>query len=69
LRKRFEISDLGELTWHLGLKVEWDYPKQTIALSQKAYVKTILERFCFQDTKPTPIPMNAGDIVRATLLT
>jgi hypothetical protein len=22
LRKRFEISDLGELTWHLGLKVE-----------------------------------------------
>jgi hypothetical protein len=27
LHERFDISDLGELTWLLGLKVEWDCPK------------------------------------------
>jgi hypothetical protein len=63
LRERFDISDLEELTWLLGLKVELDRPKQTIALSQKAYVKTILEHFHLQDAKSTPIPMNAGTIL------
>jgi hypothetical protein len=63
LRKRFNISDLGELTWLLGLKVEQDRPRRTIALLQKAYVETILERFRLQDTKTTPIPMNAGAIL------
>jgi hypothetical protein len=63
LHERFNISDLGELTWLLGLKVEQDRPKRIIAISQKAYVETILERFRLQDTKSTPIPMNTGTIL------
>jgi hypothetical protein len=63
LHERFNISDLGELSWLLGLKVERDCPKRTIALLQKAYVKMILERFCLQDAKSTPIFMNAGAIL------
>jgi hypothetical protein len=63
LHKRFEISNLGELTWLLGLKVECDRMKHTIMLSQKAYVETILERFNLQDAKPTSIPMTAGAIL------
>jgi hypothetical protein len=63
LHERFNISDLGELTWLLGLKVEQDCPKRTIALSQKAYIKMILEYFHLQDAKSTPIPMNAGTIL------
>jgi len=34
LRERFEISDLGELTWLLGLKVERDRKAHTITLSE-----------------------------------
>ena len=45
LRGRFEISDLGELNWLLGLKVDRNRQARTITLSQKAYVDTILERF------------------------
>jgi hypothetical protein len=41
----FKISNLGELTWLLGLKVEHNHMKCTIMLSQKAYVKIILEHF------------------------
>jgi hypothetical protein len=63
LCERFNISDLGELTWLLGLKVERDRPKRTIALSQKAYVETILKRFRLQDAKTTLIPMNTSAIL------
>jgi hypothetical protein len=63
LCERFEISDLGELTWLLGLKVECDHTKCTIMFSQKAYVKTILKRFNLQDAKPAYIPMTAGAIL------
>jgi hypothetical protein len=63
LRERFDISDLGELAWLLGLKIERDQPRRTIALSQKAYVETILERFRLQNAKTTTIPMNAGAIL------
>jgi hypothetical protein len=63
LRERFEISDLGELTWLLGLKVERDRTQRTIALLQKAYVNTIAERFNLQDAKAAYIPMTAGAIL------
>ena len=49
LRERFEITDLGELTWLLGLKVERDRSTRTISLSQQAYVGTVLERFHLED--------------------
>lgn len=63
LRERFEITDLGELGWLLGLKVERNRPARTITLSQQAYVETILQRFQMQDAKPTQTPMNPGTIL------
>jgi hypothetical protein len=60
LRERFEISDLGELTWLLGLKVERNRSARTLALSQHAYVDTVLERFHLEDAKPASIPMHVG---------
>jgi hypothetical protein len=41
LKKYFEISDLGELSWLLGLKVEQNHAAHTLTLSHKAYVNTI----------------------------
>jgi hypothetical protein len=63
LRERFEITDLGELTWLLGLKVERDRSTRTISLSQQAYVGTVLECFHLQDAKSASIPMNVGTIL------
>jgi hypothetical protein len=60
LRKRFEISDLGELTWLLGLKVERDRVARTITLTQKAYTETILERFRLAEAKAATTPMDPG---------
>ena len=63
LRERFEISDLGELTWLLGLKIERDREARTITLSQAAYIDTILARFHMEDAKPAQTPMNSGSIL------
>jgi hypothetical protein len=57
LAQFFEISDLGELSWLLGLKVTRDRVGRTITLSQKAYVETIVERFRLGDAKNVQTPM------------
>jgi len=56
LRMRFEITNLGELKWLLGLKVERDHAKRTIVLSQEAYVNTVLERFNMESANPAATP-------------
>jgi hypothetical protein len=63
LREHFEITDLGELGWLLGLKVERDRQARTITLSQQAYVETVLQRFHMQDAKPEYVPMKPGTIL------
>jgi hypothetical protein len=63
LRERFEISDLGELTWLLGLKVERDRRARTITLSQGAYADTIVERFRLEDAKDVHTPMDTGAVL------
>jgi len=59
----FEISDLGELNWLLGLKVERDRTARTITLSQKAYIDTVLERFQLTDAKTAQTPMDVSTIL------
>jgi len=63
LREHFEITDLGELTWLLGLKVVRDHPARTIAFSQSAYVRTILKRFNLTDAKAVLTPMEVGCVL------
>jgi hypothetical protein len=63
LRERFEISDLGELTWLLGLKIERDRRTRTIRLSQGAYIDTIVERFRLEDAKDVHTPMDTGAVL------
>ena len=62
LRDFFEISDLGELTWLLGLKVNRDRAACTITLTQKAYTETILERFRLSEAKAATTPMDPGAV-------
>ena len=59
----FEISDLGNLTWLLGLKVERDRAAHTITLSQEAYINTIVEHFCLENARPASMPMETGEML------
>ncbi|KAI8440000.1 hypothetical protein MSG28_001438 [Choristoneura fumiferana] len=58
LVKRFEMRDLGEINYCLGITFERD-EKQMI-LKQRQYIETILEKFGCKDCKPASTPMDTG---------
>ena len=58
LKKAFKISDMGEIHWILGFSVERDREKQTLSLSQAAYIKSILEKFGFENLRPYAVPID-----------
>ena len=58
IRARYKITDLGPISWVLGMKVIRDRVTQTISLSQEPYVDTIIFKYNFSDLKPISIPMD-----------
>lgn len=61
LHGAFKMRDLGEASYILGMAIQRDRPNWSIYLSQKQYIKTVLERTGMTDCKPawTPLPHNA----------
>ena len=51
----FWITDLGPISWLLGMKVTRDHRNHTISLSQEPYVNAILTKYNFTDVKPVSI--------------
>nr|GEU39688.1 retrovirus-related Pol polyprotein from transposon TNT 1-94 [Tanacetum cinerariifolium] len=60
LVREFKMKDLGPANKILGMQIYRDRVSRKIWLSQKSYVKKILQRFNMQDCKPisTPFPTN-----------
>lgn len=56
LRDRFEMKDMGEVSHILGMEVTRNYEEGTLAVSQKGYVKNILERFGMENCNPVSTP-------------
>ena len=54
LKTAFEISDLGEASFLLGLHKT--YTTEGIALTQELYIGTILSRFGMENSTPYPPP-------------
>ena len=58
MKKEFEMSMLGELTFFLGLQVcMFD---KGIFISQTKYIKDMLNKFNMEDSKPVNTPMIIG---------
>ena len=57
LKKEFQVTDLGDLYWLLGMKIE--YSEDHIAVSQIAYLNTILQRFGMSQCNPVFLPLDA----------
>ena len=51
----FEMSDLGFLTYYLGIEVEQQ--KAGITIKQSAYAKKVLDQFGMASCNPVKIPM------------
>jgi len=57
LAENFDITDMGELRFMLGILVTHDHEKRLIYLSQSAYIHQILNRFGMRDTIPVFTPL------------
>jgi hypothetical protein len=55
--ERFNVQDLGRVSWLLGMTVERDRGNRIIKTGQQPYVLDMLERFNMMDCKPVGSPM------------
>jgi hypothetical protein len=60
LSSRFDMKDMGEAHFILGVQIRRDRAKRQLFLSQAEYIRTVLERFGMQDCRPTATPMATG---------
>ncbi|KAK2994428.1 hypothetical protein RJ640_001244 [Escallonia rubra] len=52
LSSTFEMKDMGEANYVLGVKIVRDRPKRLLGLSQETYIKKVIERFRMHNSKP-----------------
>jgi hypothetical protein len=57
LKKFYQITDLGELSYILSIHVTWDREAGRIELSQQKYIEDILERFGKSEVRPISTPV------------
>ncbi|KAJ9544263.1 hypothetical protein OSB04_023970 [Centaurea solstitialis] len=66
LRKCFQMKDLGEAAYILGIKIYRNRCKRLIGLSQSTYIDKILKKFRMDESKKEFIPMQHGIVLSKT---
>ena len=61
LSKKFEMKDLGDASFVLGILIQRDRSRGILGLSQRSYIDKVLKRFGMQDSKPGDTPVSKGD--------
>ena len=56
----FEMKDMGEARYVLGMKIVRNHPKKLLGMCQEAYIKRVLERFRMHHSKPVDTPVEKG---------
>jgi hypothetical protein len=60
LARRWKITELGEVSTILGMKVRRDRQAKKIWLTQPAYIERVIERFPGHRPRATPLPLDRG---------
>ena len=60
LQSLFEIKDLGDVHWLLGVAITRDQQSHTVTLSQAVYVDTIVSRFKMEKAYLVSTPLEPG---------
>jgi uncharacterized protein with ParB-like and HNH nuclease domain len=61
LSSKFDMKDLSEASFVLGIKIHRDRSKGVLGQSQKAYIEKILKKFYMHKCSPSPAPIVKGD--------
>jgi hypothetical protein len=60
IAERFDITDLGPVSWLLGLAVVRDRTKRILMISQESYVESLIRRFGLENAKSLTVPINSN---------
>jgi hypothetical protein len=58
LSRKFEMKDLGDLHFFLGMEVERDHAQHSLYINQIGYLKKILKSFRMEDCKAIEVPFD-----------
>ena len=61
LSSNFDMKDLGEASFVLGIEIHRDRRKGVLGLSQKAYIEKVLKKFSMHKCSASPAPIVKGD--------
>lgn len=62
LKAEFDITDLGQATWLLGLHIT--YTSDGINVSQEQYIDKVLKKFGMESSRPVSTPLDKGNKLR-----
>ena len=60
LCERFEMTDLGEIHYLLGMSIKRDRESRTLTISQPNYLDKVLKKFGMESCKPVSTPLEPG---------
>jgi transposase InsO family protein len=60
LSSSFDMKDMGEASYVLGVEIHRNRDKKVLGLSQKAYLNAVLKRFAMENCNPVTVPMVRG---------
>jgi hypothetical protein len=60
LSSHFDMKDLGEVSYVLGIEIHRDRRKRVLRLSQKSYIEKVIKKFNMHKCNPTPAPIVKG---------
>ena len=61
LFENFDMKDMGDVTYVIGMKIHRDKFRGLLGLSQETYINKVLERFQMKDCSPSIAPIVKGD--------
>ena len=63
LVEKFQMKDLGQTSYVLGIQIIRDRKKRLLALSQASYIDKVLARFSMQNSKKGQLPTRHGIVL------
>ena len=60
LSQEFEMKDLGEAHFILGIQIRRDRKARTLSITQQQYVKKVVERFDIAECNPISTPFDSS---------
>src|SRR2546429_3447719 len=59
----YEMRDLGDIDWFLGIRVIWDRPACKLWLSQDTYIDKLITKFHLESHQPVFTPLPADKLI------